>query len=105
NAGQCVGDGDVLANAADDDGELGLVVDLGGGGIGGRDDDGVAGILHRGGRLHEEHGALGHAFAALLGVFAVVESDSEDVGRHDRREELAGGHDAVGRAVGAGQWV
>jgi hypothetical protein len=59
--------------------------------------DRVARVLEGGRALDEEHGPLGHALAALLGVLLVVEPDREDVRRHDGRQDLAGLDDVAGR--------
>jgi hypothetical protein len=75
---------DLAAHAADDDGELGLVVQFvrEGGVL-----DGVAGADHRGGGLEEGDGHLGDLVAELRGVLRVVAADGHDlVGEHRRQE-------------------
>ena len=62
---------------ADDDGELAFVIDLRAGHPA-REHDRVAGVLHGGRVLHEEHGILRQRRVRFGGVLAVVQADAED---------------------------
>jgi hypothetical protein len=48
----------------------------------GRQDDRIAGVDDRGGRLHEDQGNLRHVVAELLGVLDVVASHAYDLAWH-----------------------
>jgi hypothetical protein len=74
----------VAAQPADDDGELGLVVDVR---AAGRQRDRVPGPDHRGVRL-EEHHRVGRRLAAHLGhVVGVVLADADHLARQHGREQ------------------
>lgn len=53
-----------------------------------RQDDWVAGMLHRGGRFHKQHGKLRDRRVALLGVAAVVQTDAEKIYRLNGCEQF-----------------
>src|SRR5690625_4218090 len=76
----------VLGHPGDDDGELGLVVHLGG--VGGND-DGVVRAGHRGVRLEEEQRLVGHLVAQLRGMVGIVASHAHHLGPRDDRGEQA----------------
>jgi hypothetical protein len=76
------GGGDAIAAAANDEGELGFVVGLGG--VAG-EDYGVAGATDGGGEFEEDDRGGGELHAGLRGVIAVVKSDGEDAGRVGNR--------------------
>lgn len=106
--------GHVARGAADDDGELGFVVDFGvGGGLVGflghaRDGDGAEGVVERGGRLVEEDRVGGKGHARLGGVGGVVEAEAADRARRgggERAEEATSdGRGVGGDGVGCG-WL
>ncbi len=87
---------DLAAHPPDHHGQLGLVVQLlGEGGVA----DLVAGADHRGGRLEEGEGDVGHLVAQLAGVLGVVAAEGHDlVGEHRRQQPYLGE-----RHLGAGE--
>ncbi|KAJ8561619.1 hypothetical protein ON010_g8061 [Phytophthora cinnamomi] len=72
-------------------GQLALVVDLGRARGHAGDHHGVVRVLQRVDALGEEHGELGLGHIGLLGVFAVVEADAQDLRRHHGRQHLLDG--------------
>ena len=89
-----VGLGDFLGALADDEGDLGLVVDLAA--VGGQRDRG-SGRGQRVAVLAEDRRAGGHLHAALGRVLAVVEADADDLVRVGDRGEEGDGRARVRR--------
>lgn len=83
-----IGAGGIPAAPSDHDDEFSLVVDFAAGQMGGNR-DGVARVLEGGGGFHKKNGMRGKRTAALLGVFAIVQTDAKDGGRDDGGQKLA----------------
>ena len=84
-AAACSGRDVAGAAGADDDGQLGLVVDVG---AARRDADRVAGADHRGGGLEEQQRLLRGVAGVHLGdVRGVVLADADHLARQDRRQQ------------------
>ena len=76
-----------MAGLADDNGEFAFIVH----GIASQpagQHDGIARILAGTAGLHEDHGIFGDWLSPLLGVFAVIESNADDVGGLERRQQF-----------------
>lgn len=84
---------DPAPGLADDDGQLGFMLDV----VGlGRDEDGFAGCDDRAGRLEEEEGYLGDIDGMFFGMGDVIAPDADDLAGFAGRQQAHGGQGIFG---------